>query len=290
MDDDDLPIGRILNRREALKLFTAAGAAVLSGCGNGGSRTAASSGAGSAASGTGTGAAATAVPGCVVRPELTVGPYFVDQQLERSDIRPEPTTGAAKAGVPLALTFNVSQIGSGACTPLPGAMVDVWQCDADGVYSGVQDQLVGFDTTGQKFLRGWQRTGADGTARFTTIYPGWYPGRTVHIHFKIRRDASASQAYEFTSQLFFDDALTDQVHARPPYAAKGERDLRNARDGIYQEAGDQLLLALTPAGAGYQAAFAIALDLSDAEVGGEDRMGRPGGPGGRPPGPPPRRP
>ncbi|HEU0077548.1 MAG TPA: intradiol ring-cleavage dioxygenase, partial [Longimicrobiaceae bacterium] len=259
MDDDDLPIGRILNRREALKLFTAAGAVMLTGCGDGGSRGAASSGAGSAAGGTGAAstAATTAVPGCVVRPELTVGPYFVDQQLERSDIRPEPGTGVAKAGVPLALTFNVSQIGNSACTPLPGAVVDVWQCDAEGVYSGVQDQMVGFDTTGQKFLRGWQGTDASGAAHFTTIYPGWYQGRTVHIHFKIRKDAAADQAYEFTSQLFFDDAVTDRVHAQPPYAAKGQRDLRNAQDGIYREAGDQLLLEVAPNGEGYQATFAI---------------------------------
>lgn len=280
--DDDLPLGRILDRREALKLFTAAGAAMLAGCGDGGSGAAASAGERMAAAGSGaTGAraataAATALPGCVVRPELTEGPYFVDQQLDRSDIRTDPGTGVAKAGVPLALTFSVSRVSGGACTPLPGALVDVWQCDADGVYSGVQDRMVGFDTSGQRFLRGQQRTSADGTARFITIYPGWYQGRTVHIHFKIRMDAAADQAYEFTSQLFFDDALTDRVHARQPYAARGRRDVRNARDGIYRQAGDQLLLALHPDGEGYRATFDIALDLSDAETGrGDGRRGRP---------------
>jgi len=107
-------------------------------------------------------------------------------------------------------------------------MVGVWQCDAAGHYSGVTDTGVGFDTVGQKFLRGYQITDAKGVARFTTIYPGWYRGRTVHIHFKVRTPATAVLAnatdsvYEFTSQLFFDDALTTRVFAQEPYASRGE--------------------------------------------------------------------
>ncbi|MFL5492257.1 MAG: hypothetical protein ACJ8AV_12605 [Gemmatimonadales bacterium] len=103
-------------------------------------------------------------------------------------------------------------------------------------------------------------TGADGVARFTTIYPGWYQGRAVHIHFKIRSSASATAAYEFTSQLFFDDTLTDQVHAQQPYAAKGRRDLRNSGDGIFNQGGAELVLAVTPTTEGYTATFDIALD------------------------------
>lgn len=97
-------------------------------------------------------------------------------------------------------------------------------------------------------------------ARFTTIYPGWYPGRAVHIHFKIRSDASASSAYEFTSQLFFDDALTDQVHAQAPYSAKGQRALRNSGDGIYNQGGSQLVLNVTENSDGYAGVFDIALE------------------------------
>jgi protocatechuate 3,4-dioxygenase beta subunit len=165
-------------------------------------------------------------------------------------------------------------------------MVDVWHCDAAGQYSGVNDRMIGFDTVGQKFLRGYQVTDAGGQARFTTIYPGWYQGRTVHIHFKVRTPATAALAkdsahtYEFTSQLFFDDALTDRVFTQAPYASKGTRELRNAEDGIYREAGPQLVLAAAPEGAGYRASFDVGLDLSNAEVGKPDRGG---GPGGRPP-------
>ena len=156
--------------------------------------------------------------------------------------------------------FNVSRISANVCTPLAGVLVDIWHCDALGVYSDVQDPS--FNTAGKKFLRGYQVTDASGIARFTTIYPGWYQGRTVHIHFKIRSAPSASPGFEFTSQLYFDDALTDQVHAQEPYAAKGPRTLRNAGDGIFAQAGSQLILALTPLapnGQGYAATFNIAL-------------------------------
>ena len=100
-----------------------------------------------------------------------------------------------------------------------------------------------------------------GLARFTTIYPGWYPGRTVHIHFKIRGDTPSGSGYEFTSQLFFDDQLTDQVFTSQPYAAQGERNTRNATDSIYSNGGHQLTLSLTPTGDGYAATFDIGLQL-----------------------------
>jgi protocatechuate 3,4-dioxygenase beta subunit len=136
--------------------------------------------------------------------------------------------------------------------------VDVWHCNAGGVYSDVSDQR--FNTVGKKFLRGYQVTDADGVAHFTTIYPGWYSGRAVHIHFKVRSAAGASSSYEFTSQLFFDDSLTDQVLAQSPYASKGTRDTRNADDGIYQQGGSQLVLNVTQTSQGYAATFEIALE------------------------------
>jgi protocatechuate 3,4-dioxygenase beta subunit len=195
-----------------------------------------------------------------VRPELTEGPYYVDEELNRSDIRSDPSSGVVQPGALLALTFNVSSAASKACTPLANAVVDVWHCNALGVYSDVSDP--GFSTTGQKFLRGYQVTGSDGVARFATIYPGWYQGRTVHIHFKVRSSASSGSAYEFTSQLFFDDALTDHIHAQQPYASKGQRDLRNAQDGIYHQGGSQLVLRVSQTDQGYAATFDIALDNS----------------------------
>lgn len=270
--DDDAPVGRVLTRREAVRLLTMSGAAVLVGCDRGAAAAATDSAAATAGSATvaasaGSVAPAIAMPGCVVRPELTAGPFFVDKQLDRSDIRVEPSTGKAVEGVPLALTFNVSEVGGGKCTPLAGAMVDLWHCDAHGVYSAVNDRMSGTNSSSQKFLRGYQVTDAKGVAAFTTIYPGWYRGRTVHIHFKIRTPASAALAgrrdgtYDFTSQLFFDEALSDRVYARPPYAGKGQRDTTNTRDGIFRDSGGQLMLAVTPSGTGYAASFDIGLDL-----------------------------
>jgi protocatechuate 3,4-dioxygenase beta subunit len=102
-------------------------------------------------------------------------------------------------------------------------------------------------------------TDANGTVRFTTIYPGWYLGRTVHIHFKVRADSKSGQSHEFTSQLYFDDSITDQVHTQAPYAKKGQHTLRNNGDGIFRNGGDQLLLSLTRAKQGYAATFDIGL-------------------------------
>jgi protocatechuate 3,4-dioxygenase beta subunit len=107
---------------------------------------------------------------CVVTPALTEGPYFVDETLNRSDIRTDPATGAARPGVPLDLTLALSQVGSSGCGALTGALVDMWHRDALGLYSDVPAQR----TVGQQFLRGYQVSDASGRVRFTTIYPGWY--------------------------------------------------------------------------------------------------------------------
>lgn len=269
MDNDDAQVGRLLSRREVLAMMGATGLALLVGCSSDDKATptttrAASSTAGSAATAAATATQASAsggtatVPSCVVRPALTEGPYFVDEKINRSDIRSNTSDGAVSDGAPLDLTFNVFSITDG-CAPLEGATVDVWHCDAAGVYSDVNDP--GFSTVGQDFLRGYQVTDANGQAQFVTIYPGWYQGRTVHIHFKIRTDADG-QSYEFTSQLFFDDTFTDQVYASQPYAAKGERTLRNDGDGIYQESGGQLTLNATQTSDGYAATFDIGLQMT----------------------------
>ena len=282
MDNDDKPVGQILSRRDALKLLGIGSAAFLASC--------AASDATSTLAPTSNptvGVGSTPVPStagaaldCVVRPELTIGPYFVDDQLNRSDIRSEPSDNSVTAGVPLTLNINVASIGNNSCTPIEGAQVDIWHCDAQGHYSGVSDP--GFDTSDQKFLRGYQLTDSNGAIQFQTIYPGWYSGRAVHIHFTIRTQGADSQDYQFTSQFFFDDTLTDQVHALEPYAGKGQRDIRNAADNIFNGGGDQLLLNLQgDATNGFTGAMSIGLDLTDTEVGASDSAGGPGG------GPPP---
>ena len=195
----------------------------------------------------------------MVRPEQTEGPYFVDERLHRSDIRSDPTDGTVTAGTLLALTLQVSRLGPEICQPLPDALVDIWHCDALGLYSDVRDP--GFNTVGRKFLRGYQVTDARGEARFLTVYPGWYPGRTVHIHFKIRTAPVARRSFEFTSQLYFNDELTDVVHSALPYAARGQRRARNRHDGIFLRGGSQLILAPSATTDGYAATFAVGLQL-----------------------------
>jgi protocatechuate 3,4-dioxygenase beta subunit len=198
------------------------------------------------------------LPACVVTPAQTEGPFFNDERLRRSDIRTDPADGTLRPGTPLALTLRVLAVAHSGCTPLAGAMLDVWHCDAAGVYSGTAD--AGPQGRASRFLRGYQLTDADGVARFTTIYPGWYPERAVHIHFKVRTQAAAGRGTEFTSQLYFDEAVTDRVMALPPYASRGQRRVRNESDGIYRRGGgNALMAALNAHGAGYAARFDIGL-------------------------------
>jgi protocatechuate 3,4-dioxygenase beta subunit len=243
MASDDSFVGHLLSRRQVVSLLGATGALWLMGGGLFSRQSIAS----------------TQLPSCVVRPEQTEGPYFVEERLNRSDIRADPATGQAKPGTPLALTLQIFLLGSGDCQPLAGAQVDIWHCDALGVYSDVRD--AGFNTIGQKFLRGYQITDARGEVRFITIYPGWYAGRTVHIHVKVRTAHAAERHFEFTSQMYFEDQLTDRVYADQPYAAKGPRNARNQDDRIFRRGGDQLMLAPTATDEGYAAAFAIGLRL-----------------------------
>jgi protocatechuate 3,4-dioxygenase beta subunit len=276
VNDDEL-IGRLLSRREVLILTGGVGAAAfIAACTVGAapnvnaqsdptvSPGASASAMPSASSSTSAGASASAsvaasvVPTCVAAPALTEGPYFVDEKLNRSDIRSNADGSGTRDGAALALSFVIYQLTSGGCTPWSGAVVDVWHCDAAGAYSDVQDRS--FDTSGQNWLRGYQVTDANGIATFVTIYPGWYSGRAVHIHFKVRTAPDESSGFEFTSQLFFDDAFSSSVYGAEPYVQHGTTaDTPNASDGIYQQSGGQTLLAVEPDGDGYKATIGIAL-------------------------------
>jgi protocatechuate 3,4-dioxygenase beta subunit len=233
MTHDDGTIGRLLSRRAALAWLGAAGLAW--------------SVQGRAADST----------MCIARPEQTEGPFYVDEGLERRDIRSDPATGAVSPGAPLQLAFAVSLLAPSGCAPLAGAKVDVWQCDAAGRYSDVRD-FTG-STVGRRFLRGHQTTDAQGIAQFVTIVPGWYEGRAVHIHFKVDAAVAGGPRRVFTSQLYFDEAFVDRVHAQPPYAARGTRRVRNRADGLYRAGGDRLLLTPQTEGEAYAARFVLGL-------------------------------
>ncbi len=236
MKNDDHQTGRILTRRNALALL--GGAAMI-------------------ASGVSPrpGIAQT-FPSCVVTPEQMEGPFFTDVRLNRSDIRSDPADKSVREGVPLVITLRVSAVGNAGCTPLAGATVDVWHCDAAGMYSDAQDRAS--NMIGKKFLRGHQVTDANGSVRFTTIYPGGYPGRAVHIHFKVRILTGPASGNEFTSQLYFDEAVTDRVLARAPYSVRGQR-TRNSDDGLFRRNGSRLMLALTESGGGYAGEFHVGM-------------------------------
>jgi len=190
---------------------------------------------------------------CSVTPAETEGPYWVDELLERSDIRTDPSNGSVRPGIPLQVNLNVLRADDG-CTPASGVQVDIWHCDAGGLYS---DEAAN-GTVGRKFLRGYQTTDTSGAVHFTTIYPGWYSGRTIHIHFRIRTFSGSTTTTNFTSQLFFDEAVNDQVLAQAPYNTRGARDTTNASDMIYNAS---TLLALSADGSGgYVGTFDVALD------------------------------
>jgi protocatechuate 3,4-dioxygenase beta subunit len=166
----------------------------------------------------------TLMPGadvCVITPEVTEGPYYFDPKLERADIT-EDHPGVA--------TTVKLQVVDGTCQPLPGARVDLWHCDAAGQYSGYPNQTGGVDTTGQTFMRGTQFAGDNGVVEFQTIYPGWYAGRTTHMHFKVFLDEQTV----LTGQIFFPDALSQFLYENvEPYKARvGDRDTLNANDNI----------------------------------------------------------
>ena len=160
---------------------------------------------------------------CLLTPALTEGPFYIDQALVRSDIRD------GRPGQLLRLRLRVVDTDR-SCTPVAGALASIWHCDAGGSYSGYdQGSMHAVPASPTRFLRGVQPTGADGAAQFLTIYPGWYAPRAVHIHLKIH----LGKTEVLTSQLFFDDALSREVHLQhAAYRARGASPVQNAQDGI----------------------------------------------------------
>lgn len=245
----DLPGSRpgwttVVDRRRALALIGAAGAAVVAAaCSGGGSDQPSGAASRSGTTGpnspttTAAGDAATTVD-CVLTPEMTEGPYYLDDMAIRRDI----TEG--RPGLPLRLELTVADASS--CAPVPDRMVEIWHADAEGAYSGF-----GAGGSGTTFLRGGQTSDDTGVVVFDTIYPGWYPGRAVHIHLKVHDGDTVH-----TTQLFFDQDLTDEVFTRSPYAGNSGR-TTNAQDSIYADGGAGTTLRLSPDGDGYAATITL---------------------------------
>jgi protocatechuate 3,4-dioxygenase beta subunit len=188
---------------------------------------------------------------CGVTPEETEGPYYFDVDSIRSDIRED------REGVLLRLALRVRDASS--CDPIENAVVDIWHCDALGTYSGFESASTGGPgggrTDDKTYLRGAQATNADGIVEFKTVYPGWYQGRTVHIHAKVHLDKRTA----LTSQIFFDDKVNAAVFKRRPYSGKTGRDVFNTNDGIFDEA---LIATAKEEGSGY-----LALMTFDVQAG-----------------------
>lgn len=185
--------------------------------------------------------AASTARNCTLYPRQTEGPFFVDLGLVRRDIT-EGSTGA-----PLTLVLHVTSDGD--CGPVAGVAVEVWHADAGGDYSGMTS-----DTRGETFLRGAQITDSNGRVEFRTIYPGWYPGRTTHVHFKV----VLSERLEVSSQLYFPEEVTRAVYETPPYLRRGRKDVSNAADALFRSGGRGMpLLAIEPIGSGYRGGLTV---------------------------------
>ena len=186
----------------------------------------------------------------------TAGRYYVADAPERVDI----TEGLP--GVPLELKLTVLDVRG---QPVPGTAVDVWHCDATGLYSGFAQQGDGHrgSAEGNTHLRGRQPTGADGVATFRTIYPGWYPGRTTHIHCKVWRGAREL----LTTQFFLPDALNEFLYTQlPAYRRTQVRDVLNSNDGIALEAGETVVGAVRELPDRYVAALTLVVDAAAGPV------------------------
>ena len=188
-----------------------------------------------------------AAASCLLQREVTEGPYYLDLDLVRRNIK------GGRTGTPLTLRFQV--VDATTCKPIRNAAVEIWHTDAEGEYSGVEGN-------GGTWLRGIQRTGASGRVRFETIFPGWYRGRTPHIHMKVF--VSGDEVH--TGQVFFRRAATRAVYGQGRYAARGQADMTNREDMIYREAGSRALLDLRRKGsriaAGYTGSLTIGVNPS----------------------------
>lgn len=191
---------------------------------------------------------------CVLSPAMTEGPYFVDELLNRSNIKADSDGTNLQTGVPLELTINVVNQDDN-CSVGAGVIVDLWHCSAPGKYSDIASE----GTTGHDFLRGYQETDSSGQVTFQTFFPGWYNGRTVHVHFKVRAFDGTSTTYEFTSQIFFDQSANNAANIRTDLGYTGIGTTTNSSDNIYNNQTEMLASLSGSASAGYTGEITVGL-------------------------------
>ncbi len=236
-----------VNRRRALRILGGATlGAVAAACSRGSDDPGTSAGATTGAGGTPAGASAD----CLLTPEMTEGPFYLDLNKVRSDI----TEG--KPGTPMTLELTVVDVNND-CRPIKDAAVDIWHTDASGQYSGVNNGGGG-SSNNETFLRGIQVTDSGGKVSFETIYPGWYRGRTVHIHVKV----STGGRQVHTGQLFFPDDISSAVFEDGAYAARGQADTTNRKDNIFSGGGDRSTVQIAEAGNGYRANLTLGIQAT----------------------------
>lgn len=205
----------------------------------------------------------TAASSCAESLEGEEGPYFVDDSASgylRTNILSNLDGSSTQDGVPLTLTIYVFD-SEKSCAPMQGVQVDIWHCNAKGIYSAESSE----STVGESWLRGYQITDCTGKVQFTTIIPGWYQGRTTHIHLRLRStyddtDTSGSN----TMQVFFDQTLIDTLSTSvSPYSTEGQNPTTNATDRVYadQEQGTTLLTLSGSNEAGYTTTCNIHLPI-----------------------------
>jgi protocatechuate 3,4-dioxygenase beta subunit len=203
---------------------------------------------------------------CAVTPEAEIGPFFVDDgsaRFNRSNVRSNVDGTATQRGVPLTLTLQVYDTHA-ACAPMSGVQVDLWHCNASGVYSAEPSE----GTASQTWLRGYQVTGSNGTVTFTTIFPGWYRGRTTHIHLRVRSKYSSASSPDDgtnTTQLFFPQDVINAISTSvKPYSARGINLRTNASDYVYRSEtkGKTELVLSGSVGSGYAAIVSIGLPIT----------------------------
>ena len=235
--------GQCLSRRRLLYLAgLGSSGAVLAACGSDALRVVEGSTSSTVVSAT--------TPDCVLTPEEIEGPFYTDLNLVRSDI----TNG--KSGS--ALDLKVTVVDATTCAPIRDATVDIWHADAFGLYSAFtgQGDSADIDTSAESFLRGVQSTNADGIATFTTIYPGWYSGRTTHVHLKIH----FADRTHVTTQLYFPDDVTNTVYSNnDAYAERGPKDTSNYDDG-FSAALNSLRMTLSESATGNLATHTIGIE------------------------------